>query len=76
MNHHVLLFCYLEPAPPGLPVNLTEGSTLVQGNHVTVSVQWKHPTNSDIPVSKYKVIYYILFIKSFDLKLNQVVLCH
>ncbi|KAK2143645.1 hypothetical protein LSH36_824g02009 [Paralvinella palmiformis] len=46
-----------EPTPPSIPVNLTEGDTLVQGNHVTVSVQWKPPLNSDLPVTRYKIFW-------------------
>ena len=43
-----------EPSKPYAPLNLTVGDTVIADGHVSVTLHWLPPMQSDLPVSRYK----------------------
>ena len=54
IDKHYALFL-TEPRPPSVPQNLTEGDTSIHDGKVSISIHWKPPRKSDLPVTRYKV---------------------
>ena len=46
---------FAEPQAPSQPVNLTEGETVIEKDKISITVHWKPPKKSDLPVHRYKV---------------------